>query len=63
MSAHDIWLYLGRLMAERIDALDASAVYVRELDDDLQAARHAYVGLAVTEIASLRGQLSGRQVG
>jgi hypothetical protein len=63
MSAHDMWLYLGRLMAERIDAMGTSAVYTRELDDDLQAARHAYVGLAVTEIASLRGQLSGRQVG
>jgi hypothetical protein len=34
-----------------------------ELDDELAAARDAYVGLAVTEIASLRAQLSGRQLG
>jgi hypothetical protein len=62
-----MWLQLGRLMAERIDAGDeqfsANAVYMRELDDDLVAARHAYVGLAVTEIASLRAELSGAQVG
>ena len=35
----------------------------RELEDDLSAARNAYVGLAVTEIATLRAQLSGPQVG
>ena len=62
-----MWLYLGQLVAERIEAgaaeLTANAVYMQELEDDLQAARHAYVGLAVTEIASLRGELSGPQVG
>jgi hypothetical protein len=67
MSAHDMWLYLGQLMAERIDATEAqlgsNVVYMRELEDDLIAARHAYVGLAVTEIATLRGELSGQQVG
>jgi hypothetical protein len=67
MSAHDMRLYLGQLMAERIEAteaaLDANVVYMRELEDDLIAARHAYVGLAVTEIATLRGELSGPQVG
>lgn len=67
MSAHDMWLYLGQLMAERIDAteenLGANGVYMRELEDDLAAARQAYVGLAVTEIASLRGELSGPQLG
>ena len=62
-----MWLYLGQLMAERIDAteanLGANGVYMRELEDDLSAARQAYVGLAVTEIASLRGELSGQQIG
>ncbi len=60
-------LELRRLTAERLDAIEAglgdNAVYMRELEDELVAAREAYVGLAVTEIASLRGQLSGRQVG
>ncbi len=67
MSAHDMRVYLGQLEAERLDAaeanLDRNDTYMRELDDDLAAARLAYVGLAVTEIASLRGQLSGRLVG
>lgn len=67
MTAHDMRLCLGRLMAERLDANDVglrdNPVYMRELEDDLAAARQAYVGLAVTEIASLRGELSGRHVG
>jgi hypothetical protein len=36
---------------------------MRDLDDDLLAAREAYVGLGVTAIASLRGELFGRQSG
>jgi hypothetical protein len=67
MRANDMRLYLAGLMAERLEAteanLDANARYMQELEDDLTAAREAYVGLAVTEIASLRGELSGRQVG
>lgn len=67
MTAHDMHEYLGRLLAERLEATEAglgeNAVYMSELEDDLAAARVAYVGLAVTEIASLRGQLSGPQVG
>jgi hypothetical protein len=67
MSANDVRTQLGRLVAERLDAIDAglgdNAAYMRELEHDLNAARGAYVGLAVTEIATLRGQLSGPQVG
>jgi hypothetical protein len=67
MTAHDMRLHLAGLMAERLEAteanLDANALYMRELEDDLVAARQAYIGLAVTEIATLRGELSGRQVG
>ena len=67
MSAHELRMALGRLMAERLDAteagLGANATYMSELDEDLAAARAAYVGMAVTEIASLRGQLSGAQAG
>jgi hypothetical protein len=66
-SAHDLRVQLGRLAAERLDAIDAglgdNRVYMRELEDDLSAARSAYVGLAVTEIATLRAQLSAPQVG
>jgi hypothetical protein len=67
MTASDLRQQLGRLMAERFDAAEAglgsNALYMRDLDDDLVAAREAYVGLAVTEIASLRGELCGRLAG
>ena len=55
------------LRPARLDAIDAglgaNATYMRELEDDLIAARAAYVGLAVTTIASLRGALFGAQTG
>ena len=67
MTAHDARLQLGRLAAERLEAIDAglaaNRAYMRGLETDMQAARSAYVGLAVTEIASLRGTLSGRNAG
>jgi hypothetical protein len=67
MTANDVRTQLGRLVAERLDAIDAglgdNAAYMHELEQDLNAARGAYVGLAVTEIATLRGQLWGPQVG
>jgi hypothetical protein len=67
MTAYDMRLHLAALMAERLEAaeanLDSNALYMRELEDDLLAARQAYIGLAVTEIATLRGELSGHQVG
>ena len=67
MTVYDMHLELERLAAERRDAIDAglggNATYMRELDDDLLAARAAYTGLAVTEIASLRSALFGAQHG
>ncbi len=62
-----MWLHLGQLVAERIEAgaadLATNGMYMRDLEDDLEAARQAYIGLAVTEIASLRAELSGVQAG
>ena len=67
MAAADARTWLRRLEAERLDAIDAghgeNAVYMAELQDDLAASRVAYVGLAITEIATLRAQLAGPQVG
>lgn len=67
MTAHDMRRQLRRLGAERVDAVEAglgdNAPYMSVLEQDLAAVRAAYVGLAVTEIATLRGQLSGPQVG
>ena len=58
---------LRRLQAERLDAVEAglgeNALYMTDLDNDIEASRARYVGLVVTEIATLRAQLSGPQVG
>jgi hypothetical protein len=66
-TAHDVRLRLGRLVAERLDAIEAGLgendAYMRELEADFIAARASYVGLAVTEIATLRRELCGPQTG
>jgi hypothetical protein len=58
---------LRRLQAERLDAVEAglgeNALYMTDLDNDIEASRAVYIGLAVTEIATLRAQLGGPQVG
>ena len=58
---------LRRLQAERLDAVEAglgeNALYMNDLDHDIEASRAVYIGLAVTEIATLRAQLGGPQVG
>ena len=58
---------LQRLQAERLDAVDAgladNELYMADLESDITASRVAYVALAVTEIASLRAELSGAQHG
>lgn len=55
MTAIEARTHLIQLEAERALATD--------LDDEIEALRHAYVGAAVTEIASLRGELFGPQFG
>jgi hypothetical protein len=58
---------LRRLEAERLDAVEAglggNELYMTDLENDIEVSRTAYVGLAVTEIATLRAQLGGPQVG
>jgi hypothetical protein len=67
MTATDARHQLQRLQAERLDAVDAglgdNELYMADLESDIAASRVAYVALAVTEIASLRAQLSGPQLG
>jgi hypothetical protein len=67
MTATDARQQLQRLQAERLDAVDAGLgandLYMEDLETDIAASRAAYVALAVTEIASLRAQLSGPQRG
>ncbi len=67
MSAIEMQSHLRQLHAERalaqMQGLDGNAAYMADLDDEIAAARHAYVATAVVEIASLRAELSGPQVG
>jgi hypothetical protein len=66
-TALDARTKLRRLQAERLDAVEAglgeNALYMTDLENDIEASIDVYVGLAVTEIATLRAQLSGPQVG
>jgi hypothetical protein len=59
--------YLLALRAERslasIDGFAANSAYIAYLDDEIEATNSAYVGAAVTAIATFRAELSGPQVG
>ena len=67
MTATDARNNLHKLQAEKLDAVEAglgdNRLYMVDLEHDIDAARAIYVGLAVTEIATLRAQLSGPQTG
>ena len=66
-TALDALRHLEVLQEERalahLTGLIHDADYVADLDDDLQASTHAYVGLAVTEMATLRAELGGANFG
>ena len=55
-------LQLERLEAKLVGLGDCEA-YMAELDEDIEVCHQAFVGAAVTEIAVLRGELSGRPSG
>jgi hypothetical protein len=67
ITATDARRELMRLTAERLDARetgqDLSAGYLTELDCEIDECRLTYELLALTEIASLRAELFGAQVG
>ena len=67
MTTTEIRTHLESLAEERAAALEwgAAAIpaYVADLEREIDAYRAAYVGAAVTEIASFRARLSGPQVG
>ena len=67
MSANEMHDHLRQLHAERAlalsEGLHGNTAYMTDLDDEIEAARHAYVATAVTEIATFRAELSGPQVG
>jgi hypothetical protein len=67
MSTIEIRSRLDALAEERAAALawgaDAIPAYLADLQREIDGFRAAYVGAAVTEIASFRARLSGPQVG
>jgi hypothetical protein len=67
MSAIEIQTHLRQLEAERIlsslEGLASDPAYMADLVAEIAATRRAYVGAAVTEIAELRAELFGRQIG
>lgn len=67
MTANEVQRLLSELHTERalavLEGLGAQRAYMAELDEEIATWRAAYVGAAVTEIATLRAELSGPQVG
>ena len=67
MYATELQSHLHELQAERALAtlvgLEDLEAYMADLEDEIDAVREAYIGAAVTEIAVLRAELSGRPVG
>jgi hypothetical protein len=66
-SATEIHAHLLELHAERalasIEGLAGCSALMVDLDGEIEATTHAYLGTAVTEIATFRAELSGPQVG
>jgi hypothetical protein len=66
-AAIEVRIRLQELQAERavagFEGLAANRAYMTDLDHEIASATSAYVGAVVTEIASLRAELSGPQVG
>ena len=62
-TAHTLHRHLRLLEQERAEArlngLAGNALYMEDLAHEFEAVRAAYVGAAVTEIASLRAVLDG----
>jgi hypothetical protein len=67
VSALEVLRYLEGLNEERALAsmtpLAEDPRYTADLDQEITATTHAFVGVAVTEIATLRGELFGRLEG
>ena len=66
-TATDIKQHLALLEHERVLALDTALRddprYMADLEEEILATRHAYVGSAVIEIAHLRASLGGENWG
>jgi hypothetical protein len=67
MLSAEIRMRLQQLAVERLEAeasgLDRDTAYMADLEEEVANCRAAFVGAAVTEIATLRGELFGRDQG
>ena len=67
MTALQMQIHLRDLQTERalasIEGLSGHSAYMADLKHEIAATHSAYVGAAVTEIATLRAQLFGSQRG
>jgi hypothetical protein len=67
MTALQMQTHLRDLQTERalasVEGLSGNSAYMADLDQEIAATHSAYVGVAVTEIATLRAQLFGSQWG
>ena len=67
LTATDVKRQLDLLHEERLLAVEiglaADGAYMADLEDEIVAVRAAYVGTAVTEIATMRAELSGPLLG
>lgn len=67
MAAIDLRVRLSELRAERLLAssygMTGNATYMLDLDAEIEEVTAAYTGAAVTEMATLRGELFGPQIG
>ena len=67
MAALEMQIRLRQLQAERMlvssKGMPADSRYVADLEEEIAETYEAYVGAVVTEIATLRAQLFGPQVG
>jgi hypothetical protein len=58
-----LWALEGERLEALAAGLGANTLYMDDLAREVDAVRQAYVGTAVTEIAQLRADLSGRLEG
>jgi hypothetical protein len=64
MSSHQMHIQLQELNAERaLASLGSDPAGTAALDREIAVMNEAYVGAAVTEIATFRAELSGPQIG
>jgi hypothetical protein len=67
MTAAELRTHLVELEAERslalMSGLSEVHSYMDDLAEELETCRELYIGSAVTEIATLRAELSGPQMG